>query len=227
MLRAALLFFAFIVAFASLCGCASGSRSRDGNASSPEDFAFGIIVPAGLASSQPTPHDQRVGRLLEPACYLLASDGTLRAAFGRVDPDYRLPPIVRRVSRDQREELYQSLHASGLLAPNAAGQQVGDAAEAIGTFSERSSPQPVAAGTGMIGVWWTAAGRRRSFTILPVQVPDASATGPSEANNLSAAKAWMSVESALHTLRRWSWRDAGPTPLVPPEFSATPSEASP
>lgn len=229
--RVVLLVIVCVAWAVALAGCAGGSR-LDAGAASPEDFAFGVIIPAGLASSATTPPDQRTGALLEPACYLLASDGTLRAAFGRLDPERRLPPIVRRVSREQREELYRTLHASGLLAPNAAGQPVGDAGEAIGTIEDRANPQPVAAGTGMVGVWWSAAGRRRSFTILPVASEDARATSTEAASQAtdehiagrvtdrSAASAWRGVEAALRTLRAWSWRDAGPTPLVPPALSA-------
>jgi hypothetical protein len=214
-------------------GCAAPRASED---AAPEDFAFGVIVPPGLASAGATPHDQRRGALLEPACYIVESDGVLRAAFGRVDPDRRMPPIVRRVSRDERERLFRLVQSANLLSPNAAGQPVGDAREAIVLADDAFTPDAdraetaSASGGGMVGVWWSAAGRRRSFAILPVQRPESEpdpATPQAASGPDRAMQAWGGVESSLRLLREWSWRDAGATPVIMNNFGATEPAGAP
>lgn len=213
-------------------GCASGSRHAGARSDVPEDFAYGMIVPPALAAGAATPIDQRVGSTLEPACYLLASDGVLRAAFGRVDPDYRLPPIVRRVPREERERLYQLLRDASVLAPNAAGQPVGDAVEAIGPAGTGEDALGGAGfssvGTGVVGVWWSVDGRRRSFVMLPV-APREDGEGRdalSAESKPRAAEVWAAVESSLRMLREWSWRE-GATGSVAGPVRGLGAEGSP
>jgi hypothetical protein len=204
-----------VSAASGMGGCASASGHAGTRAGAPEDFAYRVIVPPALAAGAATPIDQRVGSTLEPACYTLASDGVLRAAFGRVDPDYRLPPIVRRVPRAERERLYRLLHDAGVLAPNAAGQPVGDAVEAIGPAGTAEDALAGAGerlsgvGTGVVGVWWSADGRRRSFVMLPVspREDNQGERASSTDGKPRAAEVWAAVEGSLRMLREWSWRE--------------------
>jgi len=200
-----------------LAGCAT---PRDRSGESPQDFAFAMLVPDGLALSSTTLTDQSTSALLEPAWYILSSDGVLRVAFGSIDPNHAFPPIVRRVPREQREQLFTRLDRAGLLRPNLVGQPLGDGSQVVVTLDAPATiAPPDGAGAGMVGVWWNAGGRRRSFAILPVQASDAQ-----QATDPGAAQAWAALEDALIMLRRWSWREGN---SFEPALGALPAFASP
>ncbi|MFO0855830.1 MAG: hypothetical protein U0640_00565 [Phycisphaerales bacterium] len=200
-LRRAMLVCAASV-LAALAGCQStgssrsnqsdhASQSANGNvqAGMPASFAFSIAIPEGVA---------KAGEPLEPAWYFLDANGTLRATFGKgaaaMSGDVKPPRIMRNISREDRERLYAVLRDADVFAVPRVGQSVGDAQETLAQQAEIGSQLQ---GAAMVGVWWTAGERRRSFVMVPVQ---------KSASQSEAAGVWSGLEQAVGLMREWMWK---------------------
>ena len=123
------------------CGCSNQPRAHSASApqpaapapspisaTAPDDFTLGVtIIPP---TSAPARGAGTVDVWARPARYIVEPDGTFRAALAppRAVPDgtpaslmtqelpqATVPPIVRVLSRQQLEDVYQSVRGSGFL----------------------------------------------------------------------------------------------------------------
>lgn len=90
----------------SVAGCAQPPRPSQ--AWRPGDFALAMTV-----YEIPDP-DGGPPRVVGQR-YLVEPDAVLRAGFGPAAGDHGLPPVVRRLSREQLDELYATARAAGVL----------------------------------------------------------------------------------------------------------------
>ncbi|HLP86116.1 MAG TPA: hypothetical protein VK157_17315 [Phycisphaerales bacterium] len=132
---------------ATLTGCAASPRTN----TTPDDFSFGIVVPSALRDAD-----------LAPGWIVVDPDGGVREFAGEVTRDTRLPRRATTLSRDKLDALHQQLADASILNYGAVGEPVGDASAVFNR-------------TGMVGVWWSANGRRRSMLLSPALSEDAAA----------------------------------------------------
>lgn len=131
----------------ALAGCARPVRASG----TPEDFSFGVLVPAAARDAG-----------LDPGWIVVDADGGVREFAGEVTRATRLPRRATTLSRAQLDALHQRLADARVLEYGAVGEPVGDASAVL-------------ARPGSVGVWWAAHGRRRSFVLSPALADDADA----------------------------------------------------
>lgn len=131
----------------ALAGCARAVRTS----ATPEDFSFGVLVPAAARDAG-----------MDPGWIVVDADGGVREFAGEVTRATRLPRRASTISRAQLDALHQRLADAKVLDYGAVGEPVGDA------FAVLARP-------GSVGVWWAADGRRRSVVLSPTLPEDAAA----------------------------------------------------
>lgn len=146
-----------VLSLGALVGCSSAPPRAQ---AAPEDFALGLTILADASEES-----ARTGGVLSrSAWYLVEADAQLRAAEGERLPNSLTPPVLRQLTPEEMDELWNAASTSGLARSLAAESGASDA--------PRPGDQP---GTAI--VYLHADGKRSASRIdLRAQTPQADAT---------------------------------------------------
>ncbi|MEZ6244028.1 MAG: hypothetical protein R3B57_13410 [Phycisphaerales bacterium] len=97
-------------------GCATPTPIDASGA--PEDFSIDalVVIPDGAEPTPDTPRSRRPGR------YQLSPDGSLRVALGSGVGTDTIPALARRLTREERGDLWRLTRAAGLIDDDPPGR---------------------------------------------------------------------------------------------------------